>query len=181
VDTAAVSLIAFAMVLWATFTAVGGILDRSESGIDAFVATREQLYRDADTSIEVVNVGTTISPGSTLVDVTVSNIGRRSFSSVELEGWEVYLDYVPVTSLERRIVRLAFAESLDDNTWVVRDVYLDHESEQNELINPGVLDPHEELVMRLQVSPLIELDTAGQAVLYVPGSSQPLVAFFTVP
>ena len=173
------SLIAFAMVLWATFTAVGGIFDRNEAGIEAFEATREQLYRDADTSLEVVDIDTTIGLGATMVDVTVSNTGRRSFSSTDLDEWEVFLDYVPVTSLERRIVRLEWAESLTANTWVVRDIYLEHLSQQDELMNPGVVDPHEELVMRLRASPLIRADTTGRVVLFMPGSSQPLVGFFT--
>lgn len=178
-DTAAVSLIAFAMVLWATFTAVGGIFDRNAAGIEAFEATRERLYADADTSIEVVGVVSIFGAGTTRVDVTVSNIGSHAFPAIELDQWEVFVDYIPAAGLERRIVRLIFAESLAANTWVARDIYLDHATTQDELINPGIVDPHEELVMRLQVSPFIKPDTEGRVLIYVPGVDHPLVALFT--
>jgi hypothetical protein len=169
------------MVLWATFSAIGGIFDRNESGLAAFEATREQLFRDADTAAEVVELDTTFGVGSTRVDVTVSNTGARSFSPADMDQWDVFLDYVPVGGLERRVARLAFAETLTDNTWVVRDIYLDYSTAQDELIDPGIVDPLEELVMRLQVSPLIQLGTEGRVVIHVPGVDQPLVGFFTIP
>ena len=180
-DTAAVSLIAFAMVLWATFTAVGGIFDRNQAGVEAFDATREQIYRTADTSLEVLGTTSLFGGGFTRVDVTVSNTGARSFAEPDLEEWDVFLDYIPAIGLNRTISRLDFADTLAANTWVVRDIYLDSSTSQDELINPGIVDPQEELVMRLQVSPLIKLGTAGRVVINVPGLSQPLVTFFTIP
>lgn len=179
VDTAAVSLVAFAMVLWATFTAVGGIFDRNEAGIEAFEATREEIYRNADTSVEVVDVDTQFTLLETRVDVTLSNTGRRSFAKADLAQWDVFLDYVPVTANDRRVSRLEYSDDLSDNTWTVRDIYLDHESQQDELINPSVVDPHEEIVIRTQVEPLIELGSEGRVVIHVPGEAQPLVAFFS--
>ena len=180
-DTAAVSLIAFAMVLWATFTAVGGIFDRNEAGMEAFEATRDQLYRAADTSLEVVDTASSFGLGFTRVDVTVSNTGSRSFTEADLAQWDVFLDYVPATGLDRKVSRLDFSDTLTANTWIVRDIYLDSSTSENELINPGIVDPQEELVMRLQVSPLIKIGTEGRVVINVPGQNQPLVAFFTIP
>lgn len=138
---AALLLASVALVAQASFTSVASLADAWK---DMGVRTGEV----ARTDIEVVDT----TRQSQLVDVIIRNSGETSL--MDFKMWDVVVQYYQSsgTYYQKRLPYTATAPP-GNNEWTVIGVYLDAGTQTPEVYQPGILDPEEELLIRLKLSP----------------------------
>lgn len=172
-ESLAVGLISFAVMLNVIATTIGGALTAQDLAGDATRANAERAYAVLDSNL-TASAEASQGAGYTDVDVTVVNEGSHSYS--QYAKWDVIVHYTPAGS-GLRAVRLPYSTTLSTNTWTVLQVYLDAEVLATEILEPGVFNPEEEAVFRVRLDPAVELNTTGR-VIVVPPEGLPLSAAF---
>jgi flagellar protein FlaF len=95
-----------------------------------------------------------------VVTDTLRNEGDTRLT--DFDQWDVFLEYYGPSGTYK-IQWLAYSiESDPTNAWTVTGIYSDAEAGIAERIEPGILNPGEEMVVRIGLSPAIGLDTANR-------------------
>ncbi len=97
--------------------------------------------------VEILNAGS-------LIEVTLRNSG--SLKLMDFDRWDVFVEYyddaaTPVYHVER----LAYNPMASNNEWAVKGIYLDAAQDIKESYEPGIVDPGEEMLLDLYVSPAV--------------------------
>ncbi len=75
------------------------------------------------------------------------------------------------------ILVVPYASTEIDNTWTDQSIWLDYDNSIAELIEPGHLNQHEEMVMRIQLNPEVEASTSIEVTIVTP-TGQTLTIYF---
>ena len=125
----------------------------------------------------VVAIATAVTgdaEGST-VDITLNNEGKLSYA--DFDHWDVNLEYVNQSGqIERRW--LPYSSEVSDDAWTVQGIYLVASLLTDEVVDKGVLNASEEIVLRLRVTPPMQSGSTARAVL-TPTKGGPTSIFFT--
>ena len=85
-------------------------------------------------------------------DITISNSGEAQL--LDLPSWDLIVFYtLPNGTQEQRWLPYTEASSPSDNQWTVTGIYLDAATLDPEIFHPDILDPGEEMVIRLRLNP----------------------------
>ena len=156
-ESAIISLISMAIILTGTVTLVRvGI-----SAVDSTSASwQEASNRDREmrgTDIDVV--GVSVGGGGADVQLTVGNVGDihlRDFSR-----WDVIVQYSGSDN-NYYIKRLAYSEGgPSDNQWTLTGIYLNAASSTVEIFEPSILNPQEEALFDLKLSPVVKVGSTN--------------------
>ena len=133
----------------------------SFSSIDAVSSSWKEMGERAGeirrTELGVVEA--TTQDGGALVDITLRNEGQKALSSYAL--WDVVMQYYDGGG-SYHIQWLPYIEgTLGDNEWTVEGMYLDAMAETPEVFEPGILNPEEEMVVRISLEPPIGSGTTN--------------------
>ena len=161
--TAAVSLIAFIVVLGTAFTVLGDVIGITVTGSGSLRSTWREAERIVDSSI--VPLSATVS--TTDVDVVIENSGRLKYAEPDLTNWEVVVRYED-SGGTAYVEYLTYASVLATGTWTVQQIYLDHGNLVTEIYEPDILNPQEEIVIRARLA-----NAPGPATLNVVAISPP--------
>ena len=93
------------------------------------------------------------------VDVTLTNAGANPYA--DFADWDVVVNYVAAGGIQTRAY-LPYSATPSDDTWRVQALHLDSGTATVELIGPGLLDPGEEAVLRLRLSPEVQNGSNGE-------------------
>lgn len=87
-----------------------------------------------------------------VADFTFENTGRVSIH--EFSSWDVFVEYYTITGdyYQKRLSHQSGA-SLANDEWQVAGIYRDAGAAQAEIFNPNILDPTEDIVLRLRIFP----------------------------
>ncbi len=110
-------------------------------------------------------VGLTVNPGTT-VDITLTNEGKLALT--RFADWDVIFEIQ-----EGSGVTLAYLDYTTDanpaqGQWTVRGIYLDADALTPEILDPGVLNPGEEMVVRAELSSTMLGSTYHRATFVTP-------------
>ena len=155
--TAITGLIGLMLVIGTAVTAVGTILSIGADRSNSIAAYNERLIEELETSIGVVSATTVGGSGDSQFDVVITNDGRRSLGS--FDDWSITVRYDQVGGPGETFVSPAHSDVLVDNTWTAHSFWLDYADSQSELIEPGRLNIHEEVVLRIQLDPTFQAAT----------------------
>ncbi len=164
--TALASLIALFLVIGTTITAVYTVLNTSGDRAMSLAESNERLVAELETSIDLLSSTATADAGSTRVDIVITNDGRRSLGS--FENWDVTVRYEPAGAPGETVVHLSYSASESDNTWTDASLWLDYGNSVAELIEPGRLNPLEEVLMRVRLNPAVQSATTGEVAVTTP-------------
>ncbi len=164
--TAITWLIAFFVVVAAALTAVTGVISTGSNRAESVAASDERLIEELETSIKLVSAGLVTGSGNTQVDIVVTNDGRRSLG--EFGEWDVMVRYDQFGPAGETYMTPVYSATLVDNSWTAHSFWLDYDTSQDELIEPGRLNVHEEMVIRIQLSPKIQNNTSVVVTITTP-------------
>jgi hypothetical protein len=153
--TAITWMISFFLVSGTAFTAVTMVITSSAERTEANTDSHARLINEMESSFKLVSVSD--SAGRTLINLIITNDGRSDFSN--FEDWVVTIRYDQDGGSDETYLVPAYTDSLADNTWTAFQFWLDYGASQAEVIEPGILNPHEEMEVRIQINPVLEAGT----------------------
>jgi hypothetical protein len=109
--------------------------------------TEERYGQRTRTDLQIID---TVLSGP-LVDVTVKNIGTTTLRA--FEDWDVVVEYQEGSgTLRQRWLPYSSSYPPGEDEWAVEGIYLDAGASDPEVFQPGILDPSEEAVIRINLS-----------------------------
>lgn len=107
------------------------------------------------------------SYASPTVDVTLRNAGQEPLR--DFDSWDVLVQYQDGTGVQRAAwLPFTSASPVSDNEWGVWGIYADAGKETAEAHQPNILDPGEELIIRVQLSPAADGTATNTIIIGTP-------------
>ena len=117
---------------------------------------------------DISTVSTSYSPPT--LDVTVLNAGQEPLR--DFAKWDVVVQYYEVDGTYHSIwLPFTTASPVGDNQWRVVGLYLDAATSKAESSQPNILDPGEELVIRIGLTPAADAAANNVAVIGTPNAT----------
>ena len=155
-ETTIAALIILTVVMFGALTIVQTYLSSQDAVLESWREMEERLGDRARTQISPVGAQTIYED---TVDVTLSNEGDTKLA--DLDQWDVIVEYDSTGDSNRDIVKwLPYTESTP-----VFDEWHEH---IGEVFEPGILNPGEELTIRLVVSPTVAMTTTNKVTIATP-------------
>jgi archaellum component FlaF (FlaF/FlaG flagellin family) len=170
-ETVLTALVIIAIIVFAVLTLTEAFL----SAQDTVRASWQELERrwGEQARTDLSPVGTQIKSDGAVVELTLRNDGDTKLA--DFDQWDVIVQYYeveiedddpPVYQYHYHIYWLPYVESEPvTNEWKVVGIYLDAAGAVPETYEPGILNPGEEILLRLRVSPPVGPDTANLVAL----------------
>lgn len=171
---ALISLIALAIMIAGVFAMLGSLFDSNTTTSRALVDEGISLSEIAQARIATTRAHTSGDAVRTNVDVTIANTGNVDYG--DLGKWHITVQY-RATSGELEIKQLLFSDVTADNKWMLQAIYEDAATALQEIIDPKVLNPREEMVIRLRLNPAVQQDTMGRVVVTPPVGEPAAILF----
>ncbi len=146
-STAIVTLISVAVMLSGVSIIAGGSLKSVDILSNAWKEMEARSGEMSRTKVEVV----TTSHAPPLVDATLRNSGQVSLR--DFASWDVMVQYYEADGTYHQLWVPYTATTPSADEWTVTGLFLDAAASSPELFQPGILDPEEEMVIRVNLSP----------------------------
>jgi hypothetical protein len=160
-ETAIISIICIALIAFGGMTMSRGFItsvDTSTTGLDEAGQRNETIMRT-----ELTPLSTSLPSGNTL-DIILENSGQTRLA--DFDKWDVIIQYYDEFGIYH-VVWLPYTEDiLGDNEWQVAWIHLNG---ADEIFEPNVLNPKEEIKIRAQLNPAPGPGTTDLAVVATPG------------
>lgn len=148
-------LIGISLFLYAGLTIFETSLKTQEAITESWVEMESRATFRANTAVVPTDVA--VMNGGSVVEVTLKNSGSSRVT--DFDHWDVMFQYYD-NSDDYYISWYPFASGGNpNNKWQVEGIYVDAASSTAEVFEPGILNPSEEIVIRLRVSPSIGSNT----------------------
>jgi hypothetical protein len=132
-------------------------VDTSTTGLDAIGQRNETIMRT-----ELTPLSTSLPSGNTL-DIILENSGQTKLA--DFDKWDVIVQYYDDTAVYH-VAWLPYTEdTLGNNEWQVEWIRIDG---VDEVYEPNVLNPKEEIKIRAQLNPAPGAGTTNLAVVSTP-------------
>jgi hypothetical protein len=151
---------------------LGDVVGISQSGSDSLRTTWREAERVVDSSI--VPLSATVS--TTDVDVVIANRGRLKYAEPALSEWEIVVRYEDAGGTPY-VEYLSYASTLATGTWTVQQIYLDQGTATNEIYEPDILNPDEEMVIRARLANAAGASTVNMVTVSPPEGGAGTVHF----
>jgi hypothetical protein len=159
-ETAIVSIICIALIAFGGMTMSRGFMtsvDTSTTGLEAIGQRNETIMRT-----ELIPLSTSLPSGNTL-DIILENSGQTRLA--DFDKWDIIVQYYDDTGTYH-IAWLPYTEdTLGDNEWQVAWIRIDG---VDEVYEPNVLNPKEQIKIRAQLNPAPGVGTTDLAVVVTP-------------
>lgn len=156
------------MVILAAMTGLVTGFTGPQAQIGETVKRSADLYGEASrTAMSSVDVAISSGPSGFFVDWTVRNTGQTELRG--FEGWDLVVTYQdsPGSGLVTRRLTYSASSPPAVNDWTVTGVYLDAGALTDEVFDPGIVNPGEEMVISAQLSPVIAAGTTNMVTVAV--------------
>ena len=162
-----IALISVLVILAAMTGLVTGFTG-PQAQIGETVKRSAELYGEVSrTGMASLEVDITSGPSGFFIDWSIRNTGQTELRG--FEDWDVIVAYQDSSGSGLVTRRLTYSSSDPPavNDWTVQGVYLDAEALTDEVFDPGIVNPGEELIISAQLSPVIASGTTNQVTLAV--------------
>lgn len=145
-------VIASLMIVGLLLSAVGTMAQRSfaslDTASDAWKRMETRSTSIARTGIQVIGS----ADSNPVWDVTVKNSGQTPLA--DFDSWDVIVQY-SLPSGAFQVTRLSYTAvpPPGDNQWTVTGIFINAGAGTPEVFQPKILDPNEEMVIRLKLAP----------------------------
>ncbi len=172
-ETVVVAALVIAVVLFGMLTLAQGYLSAQSEILESWRAMNERALERTRTGLRPV--GGAMGATGDVVELTVRNDG--SVRLADFARWDVVLEYMGPTARMARWYPYVDAPDPGLDQWTVAGIYLDAAAGQPEVYNPGILDPGEEMVIRVKVSPPVKVGSSNMAIIGTPSGVSTSVFF----
>ena len=163
-DTAIVSLICIALVVFGGMTMSNGFmtsLDASTAGLQELSERGDNLMR---TELSPVSTNITLIAGPDPLEVILENTGQTKIA--DFEKWDIIVQYFD-DSAQYQVQWLPFVEGTSEPyEWDVGWIKMNG---QPEVFDPGVLNPGEQIMITTLLDPSVGANTTNMIVISTPG------------
>jgi hypothetical protein len=170
-SNALVTIIMTALLLAGISVLAQGSFAAVDDVSESWKAMEARTAEAARTDLAIVGV----SYATPTLDVMLANTGGETLRDFEM--WDVFVRYYETDgTLHDTYLDHTMASPPDDNEWQRYGIYLDASAGTPESFQPGLLDPSEELVVRLRLSPDADSGANNVVVIGTPNGvtiSQP--------
>ncbi len=142
------------MVVTTAFAAITVVINNGSNRTEAIANSDQRTVEELESSFKLLSL--TEGVAQTRLDLVLTNDGRRTLA--DFEDWIVTVRYDQDGADETYLVP-TYASALADNTWTTDSFWLDYTGVITEQIEPGRLNVHEELEIRIQLNPLLKAST----------------------
>ena len=152
------AVFAVALVIGGTLTLT--LVSLSSAGESSLAWDRKVGRTGAAVRTELTLINADLVTTSTDVDISFRNAGQTSLA--EFAKWDVLIQYYATsTNQGLAITSLSHTTSTTpaNGEWTNRGIYLDADTLKAEVYEPNVLNPGEEAIFRLNITPKIPTST----------------------
>lgn len=108
-----------------------------------------------------------VSYATPTLDVTLANTGEETLG--DFAKWDVLVRYYETNgTLHDTYLNYTSASPADDNQWQKYGIYLDASTNTPETFQPGLLNPSEQLVLRLKLAPAADSNANNVVIVGTP-------------
>lgn len=161
-----VSIICIALLMFGGMTMSQGFLSSMDSSKEAWAEMGQrdnEIHRTVISNLRQPSLGH--GHNLTILDLRMENSGQTKLS--DFEQWDVIVQYYD-TSGQYHVAWLPYVEgTLGDNQWKVQGIYMDANTGDPEVFEPGILNPGEGIRMRAKLYPAVDDDTTNLAIVSV--------------
>lgn len=158
-ETVLTAFIVLTIVLFAVLTLFQGALTAQDTIQASWQEMEARLGERARTDLTPISAETK-SSGS-VVEVTVRNDGDTKLA--DFDQWDVVVHYYTASS-NYHITWLPYVDAEpSQGEWTVAGIYLDAAAAVSEMYEPDILNPGEEALVRIRVSPPVGPNTTNLA------------------
>ena len=159
-SNAIVTIIMTALMLAGVSILAGGSFSAVDHVSESWKGMEARSAAITRTNLSIVDV----SYATPTVDVTLANTGDETLR--DFAKWDVLVRYYETDgTLHDTYLNYTAASPADDNEWQEYGIYLDASAGKPESFQPGLLNPSEQLVLRLKLAPAA--DSAADNVVVV--------------
>ena len=161
------------LILTVVFTVGRDMMNSFLTLSTSWVELRERSESRAETRI--VGPDDLSLTSTTDVDITLTNEGDAALSS--FEDWDVIFEIQETTGFD--VVYLTYTTNASPgvNEWTVSGIYLDASLLTPEIVDPDVLNPGEDMIIKANPSPAVTSGTYDRAVFATPNGVTTKVIF----
>ncbi len=173
-ETAIISIITVALIVVGGMTMSQGFLnsvDTTTSGLNQVALRDHEALR---TNISII--GTSL-PAADTVKVIVSNAGQTKLTG--FDKWDLIVQYYDSQgdSYSKWLPYTSGAPGA--NQWTVTGIYIDAASAEEEVFEPGLFNPSEQIIIEAKLSPSFGSGTANQVLISTPNGVRASAIFIT--
>ena len=159
-ETVIVSIICIALIVFGGMTMSQGFI----TSVDAGTTGLEEVSQRDETMIRTELTPTdTEMPSANTLELTLQNTGQTRLA--DFESWDIFVQYYDGTGTYHVQWLPYTGDTLGNNEWEVAWIRLNG---GNEIFEPGVLNPEEEIMVRAQLSPSAGANTTNMVVTSTP-------------
>lgn len=134
--------------------ATGTFADLSDRNVDA-------LQTDIST------LSATVLPDRDIVEVALKNNGQTAVAN--FDQWDIIVQYYDDEGTYY-VNWLPYVDGTPgNNQWTVKGIYISAETETSELLEPGILNPGEEIIVQVKLRPEVGTNTTNLVAINTPG------------
>ena len=164
--TAIVSLLSIGIMLTGTLMLARGSIFSFEELSDALQTMEHRIEQTARSKI--AGVSATTLPGDTDVRLVIKNSGEVSLS--DFKHWDMLVQYTDdLGDLSIQSLTYSASGPPASGQWAVDGIFRDVASSTAEVLEPGILNPSEEVVLLTKVSPNVGTGTDNVATVSTSG------------
>lgn len=160
-ETVLTAFIVITLLMFAALTLFQGFLDTQDAMQESWQEMEERLEDQARTTLTPVNAE--VKSAGSVVELTLRNEGMTRLS--DFDSWDVVMHYYSATTT----YYISWFPYVDyepvSNEWTVVGIYMDTAASLPEVYEPGILNPGEELLIRVKVIPAIGVSTTNFATI----------------
>ncbi len=170
--TAVIAVMAFAIVLAASFTALGDVVGITVTSASSLRSSWREAERVVDSNVVPISA----SNSGTDVDIVIANRGRLKYAEPDLENWEVVIRYDDTVGTSH-VEYLSYAAVLTAGSWTVQQIYLEQSTSTVEIYELDILNQEEEMVIRARLANTPGTPTLNQVTVSPPEGGAGTVHF----
>jgi hypothetical protein len=170
-ETTITGLIVITVLLLAILTLSYSFLSSQDAILESWREMEQRLGERARTNLSPLGATTDPLLGNT-VEVTLRNEGSTKLA--DFDQWDVILQYID-SGFGDHTKWYPFGAG--SNTWGVEGLYLDASEGTEEVFDPDILNPGEEMVIQIWVSPPVGSPTTNLATVATPNGISASTAF----
>lgn len=163
-ESAVATLIIVTVLLFGALTMAHTFLSMQDELLQSWRAMEERVGERAATGLAVVR-GEVVGMGEA-VEVTLRNDGRVRLA--DYARWDVIVQHDAPAAQHLAWYPHADAAAPGEACWTVVGLYRDAALGAAEVFEPGILNPGEEIVIRISISPAVAAGSTAVAVVATP-------------
>ena len=160
-DTALSGIIILTVILVSLVTLAYVYLSLHEGVVESFEVMEARMNARIKTDLTPMDAQTQPEGTGSLVRITLKNEGDTK--SADFDQWDVIVEYDSLASGDI-VGWLPYDDPSEDRYWD-KVIYLDASEGTGEAFEPNILNPGEEIVVQLHITPSVKVGTNNRATI----------------